>query len=139
MARRRQKLSILRKRLVVSFIHDFWFQVEKELASLAMSQVPESNEKKGALVMKIKHSLISKLRVLLFNNTSDTQGGEQVRDLFKTFHDSVFKVSRRVASWSLAARGSMGRVSPIQLTVCILIQESRRFRIPSHGFQGIGS
>ncbi|XP_015749624.1 PREDICTED: uncharacterized protein LOC107329450, partial [Acropora digitifera] len=68
-------------------------KVEKELASLAMSQVPESNEKKGALVMKIKHNLISKLRVLLFNNTSDTQGGEQVRDLFKTFHDSVFKVN----------------------------------------------
>ena len=55
------------------FIHDFWFQVEKELDSLSMSEVPESNEKKGALVMKIKHNLISKLRVLLFNNTSDTQ------------------------------------------------------------------
>ena len=72
--------------------------MEKELETLAMSEVPESNDKKGALVMKIKHNLISKLRVLLFNNTSDTQGGEQVRDLFKAFHDSVFKVSRRVAS-----------------------------------------
>ncbi|XP_074625296.1 uncharacterized protein LOC141883649 [Acropora palmata] len=68
-------------------------KVEKELDSLSMSEVPESNEKKGALVMKIKHNLISKLRVLLFNNTSDTQGGEQVRDLFKAFHDSVFKVN----------------------------------------------
>ena len=72
--------------------------MEKELASLAMSEVPESNEKKGALVMKIKHNLISKLRVLLFNNTSDSRGGEQVRDLFETFQDSVFKVSRQVAS-----------------------------------------
>ncbi|XP_044168431.1 uncharacterized protein LOC122952634 [Acropora millepora] len=34
-------------------------KVEKELASLAMSQVPELNEKKGAMVMKIKHNLIS--------------------------------------------------------------------------------
>ncbi|XP_015759216.1 PREDICTED: dynamin-related protein DNM1-like isoform X1 [Acropora digitifera] len=68
-------------------------KVEKELDSLSMSEVPESNEKKGALVMKIKHNLISKLRVLLFNNTSDSKGGEQVRDLFKEFHDSVFKVN----------------------------------------------
>ena len=72
--------------------------MEKELASLARSQVPKLNEKKGAMVMKIKHNLISKLRVLLFNNTSDSKGGEQVRDLFKEFHDSVFKVSSRVAS-----------------------------------------
>ena len=63
-----------------------------------MSEVPESKEKKGALMMKIKHTLISKLRELLFHNTSDSKGGEQVRDLFKTFRDSVLKVSRRVAS-----------------------------------------
>ena len=72
--------------------------MEKELASLAVSEVPESNEKKGALVMKIKHNLISKLRELLFQNTSDRKGGEQVRDLFKAFHDSVLKVSRQVTS-----------------------------------------
>ena len=72
--------------------------MEKELASLAMSQVPESNEKKGAMVMKIKHNLISKLKELLFQNTSDSKGGDQVRDLFKAFHDSVLKVSRRIAS-----------------------------------------
>ena len=72
--------------------------MEKELASLARSQVPELNEKKGAMVMKIKHNLISKLKELLFQNTSDSKGGEQVRDLFKAFHDSVLKVSRRVAS-----------------------------------------
>ena len=81
------------------FRDDCWFQVEKELASLAMSEVPESNEKKGALVMKLKCNLIFELNKLLFNNTSDSKGGEEVRTLFKTFHDSVFKVSRRLASY----------------------------------------
>ena len=60
--------------------------------SLAKSEVPESNEKKGALVMKVKHDLIARLRSLLFNNTSDISGGEEVRDLFKRFHDAVLKV-----------------------------------------------
>ncbi|XP_068700233.1 uncharacterized protein [Montipora foliosa] len=67
--------------------------VEKDLKSLAKSEVPESNEKKGALVMKVKHDLIDKLRNLLFNNTSDISGGEEVRDLFKRFHDAVLKVN----------------------------------------------
>ena len=92
--------------------------MEKELESLAMSEVPESKEKKGELVMKLKHSLISELKKLLFNNTSDNKGGEEVRRLFKTFHDSVFKVSRRVARNSLPGKGNMGQDSQIQLTVC---------------------
>ena len=97
------------------FSDDCLFQVEKELASLAMSQVPESNEKKAALVMKLKCNLIFELNKLLFNNTSDSKGGEEVRKLFKTFHDSVFKVSRRVASYSLASKGNMGCLyQPIQ-------------------------
>ncbi|XP_015766396.1 PREDICTED: dynamin-related protein 1A-like isoform X6 [Acropora digitifera] len=68
-------------------------KVEKELETLAMSEVPKSNEMKGAMVMKIKQNLISKLKELLFQNTSDSKGGEQVRDLFKAFHDSVLKVN----------------------------------------------
>ena len=113
------------------FSDDCWFQVEKELASLAMSEVPESNEKKGALVMKLKCNLIFELNKLLFNNTSDSKGGEEVRKLFKTFHDSVFKVSRRGASYSLAGKGNMGRDSQIQLTVCKRPLKGLRFRIPN--------
>ena len=58
--------------------------------------------------MKLKHNLIFELNKLLFNNTTDNQGGEQVRKLFRTFRDDVFKVSRRVASYSLAGKGNMG-------------------------------
>ena len=105
--------------------------MEKELASLAMSEVPESNERKGALVMKLKYNSILELKKLLFNNTSDSKGGEEVRKLFKTFHDSVFKVSRRVASYSLAGKGNMGRDSPIQLTECKRPSKGLRFRIPN--------
>ena len=56
--------------------------------------MPESIEKKGALVMKVKNNLISELRSLLFNNNYDISGGEEVRDLFKRFHDDVLKVSK---------------------------------------------
>ena len=105
--------------------------MEKELASLAMSEVPESNEKKGALVMKLKYNLILELNKLLFNNTSDSKGGEQVRKLFKTFHDSVFKVSRRLASYSLAGKGNMGRDSLIQLNLCKRPIKGLRFRSPN--------
>ncbi|XP_067050204.1 uncharacterized protein [Acropora muricata] len=68
-------------------------EVEKELDSLAKSEVPESNEKKGELVMKLKKNLIFELNKLLFNNTSDSKGGEEVRKLFRTFQDDVFKVN----------------------------------------------
>ncbi|XP_015766390.1 PREDICTED: interferon-induced GTP-binding protein Mx1-like isoform X1 [Acropora digitifera] len=68
-------------------------EVEKELDSLAKSEVPESNEKKGELVMKLKKDLIFELNKLLFNNTSDSKGGEEVRKLFRTFQDDVFKVN----------------------------------------------
>ncbi|XP_015766395.1 PREDICTED: interferon-induced GTP-binding protein Mx1-like isoform X5 [Acropora digitifera] len=68
-------------------------KVEKELDSLAKSEVPESNEKKGELVMKLKKDLIFELNKLLFNNTSDSKGGEEVRKLFRTFQDDVFKVN----------------------------------------------
>ncbi|XP_073248801.1 uncharacterized protein [Porites lutea] len=67
-------------------------QVESELKRLAHSEVPESREGKGALVMKVKQTLIGQLKTLLFNNTSDIGGGEQVRTLFNKFHEDVFKV-----------------------------------------------
>ena len=70
--------------------------MESELESLAHSAVPESSEGKGALVMKLKQSLISQLKTLLYNNTSEIGGGEQVRILFSKFHDSVFKVSEKI-------------------------------------------
>lgn len=60
---------------------------------MALSEVPESSEGRGALVMKIKQNLIAELKELLFNNTSDIGGGEEVRRLFNKFHDDVFKVS----------------------------------------------
>ena len=66
--------------------------MEKELKELADSEVPETSEGKGALVMKNKQNLITQLRALLFNNISDLGGGEEVRALFKKFHDAVFKV-----------------------------------------------
>ena len=69
--------------------------MEKELETLTESEVPESDEGKGGLVMKIKQTLIHELRRLLFNNTSDVEGGENVRHLFNRFHDEVFKVSKQ--------------------------------------------
>ena len=70
--------------------------MESELTLLAHSEVPESSEGKGALVMKVKQTVIDQLKTLLFNNTSDIGGGEQVRTLFNKFHDAVFKVSERI-------------------------------------------
>ena len=70
--------------------------MESELKSLAHSEVPESSEGKGALVMKVKQTLIGQLKTLLFNNTSDIGGGEQVRTLFNKFHDAVFKVGEEI-------------------------------------------
>ena len=70
--------------------------MESELESLAHSAVPESSEGKGALVMKLKQSLISQLKMLLYNNTSEIGGGEQVRILFSKFHDAVFKVGEKI-------------------------------------------
>ena len=72
------------------------FKVESEFKGLAHSEVPESSEGKGALVMKVKQTLIGQLKTLLFNNTSDIGGGEQVRTLFNKFHDAVFKVGEKI-------------------------------------------
>ena len=69
--------------------------MESELKDLAHSEVPESSEGKGALVMKVKQTLIGQLKTLLFNNTSDIGGGEQVRTLFNNFQDAVFKVGEK--------------------------------------------
>ena len=44
--------------------------------------------------MKVKQTLIGQLKTLLFNNTSDIGGGEQVRTLFNKFQDAVFKVGK---------------------------------------------
>ena len=70
--------------------------MESELKLLAHSEVPETSEGKGALVMKLKQNLITQLKTLLFNNTSDIGGGEQVRTLFNKFHDTVYKVGERI-------------------------------------------
>ena len=69
--------------------------MESELKLLAHSEVPETSEGKGALVMKVKQTLIGQLKTLLFNNTSDIGGGEQVRTLFNKFQDAVFKVGEK--------------------------------------------
>ena len=45
--------------------------------------------------MKVKQTLIGQLKTLLFNNTSDIGGGEQVRTLFNKFQDAVFKVGEK--------------------------------------------
>ena len=63
------------------------------LEELEDSEVPQSNEGKGGVAMKLKENLIKELNKLLFNNTSNTAGGERVRQLFNSFHHEVFKVS----------------------------------------------
>ena len=67
-------------------------KVETELRVLTDSEVPESKEGKGALVMKLKQNLIKQLETLLFNNTLDTEGGEDVRQLFHEFQENILKV-----------------------------------------------
>ena len=62
------------------------------LKKLKESEVPESDEGKGALANKLKNNLIKELSQLLFNNTSDIEGGENVRRLFNSFCETVFKV-----------------------------------------------
>lgn len=64
----------------------------KQLAVLAETEVPESQEGKGALVMKLKQQLIEQLKTMLFNNTTDSIGGEGVRDLFKSFQKEILSV-----------------------------------------------
>lgn len=67
--------------------------MDKTLIELEDSEVPESDEGKGAVAMKLKHNLIKELTKLLFNNTSDMEGGENVRRLFNLFCEAVYKVS----------------------------------------------
>ena len=62
------------------------------LEELEDSKVPESDNGKGALAMKLKHILITELNKLLFGNTSNFEGGENVRQLFNLFSEDVFKV-----------------------------------------------
>ena len=62
------------------------------LKELEDSEVPESDEGKGALAMKLKNNLIKELEKLIFNNTSNLDGGENVRRLFNSFCGTVFKV-----------------------------------------------
>ena len=42
--------------------------------------------------MKVKQNLITQLKTLLFNNTSNIAGGEQVRELFNKFQKAIYKV-----------------------------------------------
>ena len=65
------------------------YEVLKELED---SEVPESAEGKGAVTMKLKYNLVTELNKLLFNNTSNIEGGEKVRRLFNSFHEAVLKV-----------------------------------------------
>ena len=67
-------------------------KVDDTLVELERCEVPESRERKGGAAMKLKENLISELNKLLFNNTSNTAGGERVRQLFNSFHREVFKV-----------------------------------------------
>lgn len=66
------------------------------LRELEDSEVPESEEKKGAAAMKLKNNLIKHLHEVLFNNTSDLDGGENVRRLFNSFCETVFMVRELV-------------------------------------------
>ena len=66
--------------------------VDDTLVELERCEVPESREGKGGVAMKLKENLIRELNKLLFNNTSNTAGGERVRQLFNSFHREVFKV-----------------------------------------------
>lgn len=68
-------------------------KVDDILEELEDSEVPESSEGKGGVAMKLKENLIRELNKLLFNNTSNTAGGERVRQLFNSFHQEVFRVS----------------------------------------------
>ena len=68
--------------------------MDETLKELEESEVPESDEGKGAVAMKLKHNLITELSKLLFNNTSDTEGGEHVRLLFNSFCEAVYKVRK---------------------------------------------
>ena len=68
--------------------------MDETLKELEESEVPESDEGKGAVAMKLKHNLITELNKLLFNNTSDTEGGENVRRLFNLFCEAVYKVRK---------------------------------------------
>ena len=67
-------------------------KVDDTLVELERCEVPESREGKGGVAMKLKENLIRELNKLLFNNTSNTAGGERVRQLFNSFHQEVFEV-----------------------------------------------
>ena len=75
--------------------------MDEILEELEDSEVPESSEGKGAVAMKLKQNLIKELNLLLFNNTSDMAGGENVRQLFNSFHQDVFKVRENISKSSI--------------------------------------
>ena len=75
--------------------------MDEILEELEDSEVPESSEGRGAVAMKLKQNLIKELNLLLFNNTSDMAGRENVRQLFNSFHQDVFKVRENVSKSSI--------------------------------------
>ena len=83
------------------------------LKELEDSEVPESDEGKGAVAMKLKHNLITELEKLLFNNTSDMEGGENVRQLFNSFCEAVYQVRKHWLTWVIEVGMYSGWISSI--------------------------
>ena len=81
--------------------------MDETLKELEDSEVPETDEGKGAVAMKLKHNLITELTKLLFNNTSDTEGGENVRRLFNSFCEAVYQVREHRLTWVINASITM--------------------------------
>lgn len=69
-------------------------QADKEIEKLKEIEVPESMEKKGELIMKLKQNLITELEKRLTNNTSHEEGGEVMRKLFRSFQQEAFQMVR---------------------------------------------
>lgn len=78
---------------IFSLCYFCYLKMESLLNKLAETEVPESQEGKGALVMKLKQRLIEQIKTMLFNNTTSVVGGEDVRELFKTFQKNILSVN----------------------------------------------
>jgi hypothetical protein len=67
--------------------------LEQELKGLTESAVPDTSEGKGDLMARIQYQLIDKVKILLFNNITDSSGGEKVRDRILKFNKQILQVN----------------------------------------------
>ena len=67
--------------------------MERELQALNQTAVPIDDAGKGKLMSSLQTKLIRQLETLLFNNTTNSAGGEKVRDRILVFNETILQLN----------------------------------------------